>query len=83
MLRKHAKRILVIVLGVIFFILGVIGLVLPLVPQGVFFVISIILFSMVSPAIREKLERYTRRYPWLHKLVVKIEERTRRIIGDI
>ena len=42
------KKILMTVLAVVFFILGVIGLLIPVIPQIPFFVLSVLLMSAAS-----------------------------------
>ncbi|MBC7836923.1 hypothetical protein H7X87_04075 [Acetobacteraceae bacterium] len=80
---KQSKRILIFIVAVIFFVLGLIGLVVPIMPQFVFFAVSIILFSILSPSIQKKVEFYTRKYPKVHKMVVKIDNWIRGVIGEI
>ena len=41
-----------IVLGILFFVLGVIGILIPVMPQVVFFFLSALFFSLVSPRLR-------------------------------
>lgn len=56
--------------GVLFFLLGVIGLVIPVVPQVPFFLLSVYLFSKGSPKFEKKLKS-TKIY---QKYVPKITE---------
>ena len=49
-------KILYISGGILFFLLGVIGLVIPVVPQVPFFLLSVYLFSKGSPRFEKKLK---------------------------
>ena len=63
-------KILYISGGILFFLLGVIGLVIPVVPQVPFFLLSVYLFSKGSPRFEKKLKS-TKIY---QKYVSKITE---------
>lgn len=63
-------KILYISGGILFFLLGVIGLVIPVVPQVPFFLLSVYLFSKGSPMFEKKLKS-TKIY---QKYVSKITE---------
>lgn len=79
--KKELKRILVLSLATAFLLLGLAGLVLPVLQGWLFLAISALLFSMYSPSLRAWLDRRTEPYPWLHKLVAKAETWTTRIFG--
>ncbi|MFY9552482.1 MAG: DUF454 family protein [Thermoanaerobaculia bacterium] len=71
----HRRRTRNIVLGIAFFVLGVIGVLIPVMPQIPFFVMSALFFSLVSPRLRRALRRWRHRHPkvdqayrsWRHK----------------
>ena len=50
-------------LAILFFILGVIGLVIPVMPQVLFFALSVFFLSLVSPTVRRWLRRFLRDHP--------------------
>jgi len=60
--QKH-RKIWNIALGVFFFILGVIGILIPVMPQLVFFFLSLVFFSRVSPRLRRAVRRWRQRHP--------------------
>jgi uncharacterized membrane protein YbaN (DUF454 family) len=48
-----------------FFILGVIGVLIPVMPQVPFFIMSALFFSLVFPKVRRALRRWRLKYPKL------------------
>ncbi len=80
-MNKHLKRIGVLTLGVLFIILGIIGLVLPFLQGFLFLAIGIILLSLYSPSLREWVDRRTKPYPKLHAMVLKAEDWVVSVIG--
>lgn len=81
-MRRHFKRSLISIAGLIFVILGVIGLVLPFLQGILFIAIGLILLSIVSPSIRDWMERHTRRWPQLHEFVQKVEKQVADFVGE-
>jgi len=67
-----------IVLGIGFFVLGVIGVLVPVMPQLVFFFLSAIFFSLVSPRLRRALRRFRRRHPSIEQAYAKWREKGRK-----
>ena len=67
----HARRGRNIVLGIFFFVLGVIGILIPVMPQIVFFFLSALFFSMVSPRLRRALRRFRKRHPSVDRAYAK------------
>jgi len=61
--RQKRRKVWNIVLGVFFFILGVIGILIPVMPQLIFFFLSLVFFSRVSPRLRRAVRRWRRRHP--------------------
>ena len=52
-------------LAVFFFILGFIGILIPVMPQVLFFAIGILFLSLVSPTVRRRVRRFLHRHPRL------------------
>lgn len=67
-----------IVLGIFFFVLGVIGILVPVMPQVVFFFLSALFFSLVSPRLRRALRRFRQRHPSLDRAYSKWREKGRK-----
>jgi len=80
---KEVKRILVLTAGIIFVILGIIGLALPFLQGFLFLAIGLILLSISSARIRRWIESHTRRYPKVHEWVEKLEKWVVSIIGSV
>ncbi len=81
MLKKKLKKALVLTLATLFFLLGLAGLVLPLLQGWLFLAISALLFSMYSPRIREFIDRHTVKYPKIHTFVGRANDWTTKIFG--
>jgi len=65
-------------LGAGFFVLGVIGVLIPVMPQVPFFVMSALFFSLVSPRMRRALRRFRHRHPKIDDAYRKWRGRARR-----
>lgn len=84
--RPRRSRTRNLVFAILFFVLGVIGVLIPVVPQVPFFVMSALFFSLVFPKVRRTLRRWRHRYPkldasyrkWRAKARRKRQERIRR-----
>lgn len=82
-MKKQAKRGFVLLLSLLFFIFGLVGLVLPFLQGILFITVSLLLLSMLSPTTRTWFEHYTRKWPTFHAVVVKAERYIARIIGEV
>ena len=82
-MQKKIKKILVLSLGVIFIILGLLGLVLPLVQGILFLVIGSLLLSLCFPKIRELIKKHTENHKHVSSLVIKVETWLVKFIGDM
>ncbi|HEY6929738.1 MAG TPA: DUF454 family protein [Thermoanaerobaculia bacterium] len=47
----------------VFFVLGVIGVLVPIMPQVPFFIMSVLFLSLVFPSVRRRLRRFLHRHP--------------------
>lgn len=82
-MKKHAKRVFILLLALLFLVFGVVGLVLPFLQGILFIAVSLILLSMLSPTTRTWFEHYTRKWPKFHAVVVRAERYITRIIGEV
>ena len=70
---KKIKKKLVLVAGILFIILGLVGLVLPFLQGFLFLAIGVILLSLHSPKIRAWTDTHTVKYPKIHATIQKVE----------
>jgi uncharacterized membrane protein YbaN (DUF454 family) len=61
--RARRNKVWNLVLAIFFFILGVIGILIPVMPQLIFFAMSILFLSLVSPTLRRAVRRFLHRHP--------------------
>ena len=80
-MKKQAKKILVLTVGIIFIILGILGLVLPFLQGILFLIIGFFLLSCYSPKMRFWIEKHTIKYPSIFTTVKKIEKLVEKIVG--
>jgi len=76
-MRSHRKKIWNIALGVFFFALGVIGILIPVMPQLIFFFLSLVFFSRVSPRLRRAVRRFRKRHPKVETAYQKWRKKSR------
>ncbi len=70
-------------LGIFFFILGVIGVLIPVMPQVPFFIMSLLFFSLVFPSIRRRIRRFLHRHPKLAHAYKRWRDKTRKKRQDL
>ncbi len=80
---KHTKRTVIFLVAILFVFIGIAGLILPIIPGLVFIAVALIIFSLFFPIIGERVREYTVKYPKLHKVLNDMDERVRRIVGDL
>ncbi len=73
--RRKARNLVV---GILFFILGVVGVLIPVVPQVPFFVLSLLFLSLVFRSVRRALRRFLHRHPKLAHAYKRWRDRARR-----
>ena len=61
--RSRRNKVWNIVLAIFFFLLGVVGIIIPVMPQFLFFAMSLFFLSLVSPPVRRWLRRFLHRHP--------------------
>ena len=77
-MARLVKRIAVLALGWGFIVLGIVGLVLPVLQGFLFLLIGVALLASVSVTARRLLERLRARYPGLSQRIDLAEQRARR-----
>ncbi len=73
--RSKARNL---TLAVFFFIVGVIGVLVPVMPQVPFFIMSALFLSLAFPKVRRALRRWRHRHPKLDASYRKWRDRARR-----
>jgi uncharacterized membrane protein YbaN (DUF454 family) len=76
--RKRRSKAWNIVWGIVFFVLGVIGILVPVLPQIPFFLMSLFFFSLVFPPLRRWMRRFLHRHPKLAHAYKKWRDKGRR-----
>lgn len=80
---KRIKRKLVLLTGIFFIILGLLGLALPFLQGFLFLIIGFIFLSLHSPRIREWTDIHTMKYPKIHATIQKVEKWIVGIVGEL
>ncbi len=80
---KKIKKKLVLLAGILFIILGLVGLVLPFLQGFLFLAIGLILLSLHSPKIREWTDVHTMKYPKIHVAIQKVDKWIVGIVGEL
>jgi uncharacterized membrane protein YbaN (DUF454 family) len=73
--RRKARNL---AFAIFFFLLGVIGVLIPVMPQVPFFVMSLIFFSLVSRRVRQAIRRRLRRHPRIARVYKQWRDAARR-----
>ena len=76
--RNRRSRLKNLLWAALFFVLGVIGLLIPIVPQVPFFIVSLLFLSLVFPSVRRALRRFLHRHPKLAHAYKKWKDRRRK-----
>ena len=74
-MARLIKRVAVLTLGWLFILLGIVGLVLPVLQGILFLLIGLALLSTESEIARRLLERLRARFPWLSERIDVAEDR--------
>jgi len=82
-MKRKMKRGFVFFVAVLSLLLGVVGLVLPILQGVLFIAIGLILLSLLSPTLRDWFEKHTRAYPSVHSKVKKVEAWLVRMVGEV
>ncbi|HEV8610903.1 MAG TPA: DUF454 family protein [Thermoanaerobaculia bacterium] len=63
--RVRRNKIWNLALAIFFFILGFIGILIPVMPQVLFFALGILFLSLVSPTVRRRVRKFLHAHPKL------------------
>jgi hypothetical protein len=76
--RRRRSRTHNLVYAIFFLVVGVVGLLVPVMPQVPFLIMSALFFSLVFPKVRRALRRWRLRHPKLDASYRKWRSRSRR-----
>lgn len=82
-MKKAAKKIIILSIGIVFIAAGVLGLFLPFLQGILFLLFGAFLLSLYFPKIYEWTEKHTGKYPNLQVKIKKFEAWARKFIGEI
>ncbi len=80
---KQTKRTFIFIVAIFCVIIGLAGIILPIIPGLVFLALALVIFSLFFPSIGEKMRHYSRNYPQLQEAIIKMEDWVRRTIGEV
>lgn len=76
--RKPRSRAANLFWAAVFLVLGIIGVLIPIVPQVPFFILSLFFLSLVSRRVRRAARRFLSRNPRMHAAYRRWRDRARR-----
>lgn len=83
LVQKKVKKIVVLIIGIIFILLGLLGLVLPFLQGIIFLIIGFLILSLYFPKVREYIQKRAQKSPHLFRIINKIEKWLVNFIGEI
>ena len=61
--RVRRNKLRNLTLAIFFFVLGFIGILIPVMPQVLFFALGLLFLSLVSPTVRRRVRRFLHEHP--------------------
>ena len=80
-MRGFIKHTVIIFLAIVLIIVGLAGLILPVLPGVVFILVGLLLLSAYNPRFEYWLHEQTKKYPPVHKMALDLQAFIERIIG--
>lgn len=78
-MKNNFRRVFHILIGTLFILVGIAGLILPILNGTIFLIIGLIIISFENPYVEKKLYTLTQKNTLLHSLYIKLEKITRKI----
>jgi uncharacterized membrane protein YbaN (DUF454 family) len=78
-MKRNLRRVINVTIGVLFLLLGVAGLVLPILNGLIFLIAGFIIISFESPTVEKKLFHITRKNGHIHAWHMKLDKWLRKI----
>jgi len=82
-MKRHVKRISIQTLGFFCLLLGVAGIILPVLNGTIFLLAGLILLSVYSPRAKHWLNRIGDQHPKAQQIVRKLEGMVHRVVGEV
>jgi uncharacterized membrane protein YbaN (DUF454 family) len=82
-MRKSVKKLSIQTIGFFFLLLGIAGLILPVLNGIVFLILGLLLLSLYSPWAKELLKKAGKTHPTAQKTVEKLEKLVVKYVGEI
>jgi uncharacterized membrane protein YbaN (DUF454 family) len=82
-MQRNIKKAAVLTAGIVFIVLGLLGLVLPFLQGILFLLIGLLLISVCIPKVRMLLKKHTERHQKISSTIEKIEVWLAKFIGDM
>jgi uncharacterized membrane protein YbaN (DUF454 family) len=80
-MRGFIRHTVIILVALFLILVGIVGLILPLLPGILFIVVGLLLLSAYNPRFEFWLHEQTKKYPPLHKMALELQAFIERIIG--
>ncbi len=82
-MKRKIKKTLVLILGIIFILFGLFGLVVPFLQGILFLIIGFMILSLCFPKIRLLIQKHAQKSPHFFSLINKAEKWIAKFIGEI
>ncbi len=79
-MRNQLRKTLYLILGSSLILLGVAGLVLPIINGTILLIIGFIIISFENPALEKKLYAFTKRHATIHAWYIKLDAYLRKLL---
>lgn len=81
-MARHIKRISIQTIGFALLLLGVAGILLPIINGTIFLIAGLVLLSVYSERAKKILHTLGRQHPQAEKAVIKIERWVLKVVGE-
>ncbi len=82
-MAKHIKRISIQTVGYACLLLGIAGIILPILNGTVFLVAGLVLLSVYSEWAKKLLHKIGRQHPQAERIVLKVERWVLKVVGEV
>lgn len=82
-MARHIKRISIQTIGFALLLLGVAGILLPILNGTIFLIAGLVLLSVYSERAKKMLHTLGKQHPQAEKIVLKVERFVLKVVGDV